>query len=300
MSMTDLLGPAVVDGDDYPPPAQPSCAASSLPPDPLDDEPDRGHNRWLVLAVFLALAAGIGIGSFVSPKRLASAGSAATATAPSSDIAAVAEFFLALHLSETAGAEDLATLHPGSDAGRGATGYWVTRTAAVSVAPVGEDTWVATVAAELLEMVDEAYRQAGVQYFEVGIDTTGSRPVVLSAPLRVPRPDAVSLPAAASLPGGAVTPEQKATAVHFLESYLTGNGQASRYIAANTRLSLFDTPPYSELDVVALTADSRGGLRAEIEATSPHGATVRLEYLLGMTLENGVWAVADLQTGGGE
>ena len=300
MSMTDLLGPAVVDSDDYPPPAQPSCAASSLPPDPPDDEPDRGHHRWQVLAVFLALAAGIGIGSFVLPKWLEPASDAATTTASSSEIAAVAEFFVALHLSGTATAEDLATLHPGSDPGREATGYWVTRAAAISVAPVGEDTWVATVAAELLEMVDETYRQAGVQYFQVGIDTTGPRPVVRSAPLRVPRPNAVKLPVAASIPGGTVTPEQEAAAVHFLEAYLTGNSQAGRYVAATTRFSLFDTPPYSELEVVALTTDSRGGLRAEIEATSLHGATVRLEYVLGMTLENGVWVVGDLQTGDGE
>lgn len=294
MSAAVTLGVPVADAEDYPRPTPPSCRTPPSIPDLPIPEKARSIRLWWVAAGILTLAIGIALGRFLLPDSAAPNTSAGTPMPPA-EVAATAELFVALHLSGTTPPADLAVFYSGDSPREGVTGYWANRTATISVEPIGEDVWLATVAADMLEPAGDAYESAGIHYYQLAVDSSGANPLTLSAPARIPRPDPASIPERGEGFEGAVPPDQQSAASAFLEAYLTGEGEAARFLSPATHLRLFETPPYTAASVVAIGSDPVGRLRAGLDVTSASGATARLDYMLTMTFERGIWEVVAAQ-----
>ena len=214
----------------------------------------------------------------------------ATAPAPVGDFA---ELFTSLHLTGLTSPTDMAQLYSGESPAT-ATGMWVNRSAAVAIRPLDDGLWVATVAVDALELVDGAYEAAGLQYFEVTIDSSGNRPVAISAPARIPAPAASPASGASPAFAGTVPPDQLAAVTAFFETYLTGRGELARYVSTTAQIPVFATAPYESISMAATAADSLGRIRVDIDAVTASGGKQHLQYVAELTFERGVWEVADL------
>ena len=158
MNITEMLGVPVADSapvDDF---TKPKC---SIPVTP-EHEAKQGQRRrswvWTAFALATAVVIGFGAGTFATAQRT----TAATATLGTSlqaapiNVGDFAELFTSLHLTGLAPAADMSPLYVGEPV-QTATGIWINRSAAVAVAPLGEDLWAVTVAVDALEMVAGAY-----------------------------------------------------------------------------------------------------------------------------------------------
>ncbi len=303
MSLADTLGAPVGDApDELPPVAVRSCHPPSLAIDPPNRETPRSvWRRWATAAIALVIGAALGwlLSWALLPGPATPPVSAGTAISPPPGVGAFAEFLVAVHLSGTAPEQDLAALYRGENPVDGPTGLWVSRAATVSSQSLGGDVWLTTVVTDVLEATGDVYESGGLHYYQIVVDTSGSNPVALSAPARIPGPAAPSPVDNSRSFVGSVTAEQERAAATFLDAYLTQNGDAARYTQPETHLVQFEHPPYESIRVTAVNADPVGNLRVRLDATSASGSTTRLDYLLAVTSEHGSWEVAAVQPVGG-
>ena len=295
MNIAEMLGTPVADDPSLDTLSESRCA---VPPTTKDEpEPAKRRLRWLAwpTALLATLAVGFGAGTYLatpatgSPPPMQTADSA-TAPAPVGDFA---ELFTSLHLTGLTSPTDMAQLYSGESPAT-ATGMWVNRSAAVAIRPLDDGLWVATVAVDALELVDGAYEAAGLQYFEVTIDSSGNRPVAISAPARIPAPAASPASGASPAFAGTVPPDQLAAVTAFFETYLTGRGELARYVSTTAQIPVFATAPYESISMAATAADSLGRIRVDIDAVTASGGKQHLQYVAELTFERGVWEVADL------
>lgn len=286
MSLVDMLGAPVDDPAGPEPAFQHACRGPDYEiPEPGPEPKRRG--RWMItLVVLSALMVGAAAGWFVS--GLASSGGAT----PGSDhtpmpagIAGYAEFYVTQRLT----APEEVAARPGT--------VWVNQAAAISGEQIDDHSWLVTVAVDSLELVGGRYVAAELQHFTVLITSLGGQPTALGLPARVPiTPPPDQTPALFAEP---VPDDQAATAITFVEEYLTGGGDLNRYLALPSRLHTFASAPYAEAVVTPIGANSLGMIRVAAIATKDNGITHQLEYVLTMSLADGVWVVADVVPGAG-
>lgn len=151
---------------------------------------------------------------------------------------------------------------------------------------------------------------AGAQrwYVEIGIvgDENGAL-AALRTPAVVPPPEGLdegwsSEPEEVIEP--AMTDLETITIQDFLRAVLVGEGDVSRYVAAGVEISSVDPPPFSALEVTALTAEPLDGeivrFQATVEATTAGGGMqpaayeVVAEWREGRLEVLGLWGAASL------
>lgn len=296
MKITEMLGTPVHDAADVYFPEEKACSAPApMPPQQSTDRRPRG----IYVALGLAVAAIIGLaaGFYLSPRSAATpplpSGTTTHSVSIPENVGSFAEFATALHLSGLASADDLSAMYVEAPPGNGSNGTWVNRTTTFSTTSLDDELFVATIAADVLELVDGAYEAAGIQYYEITISTDGARPVVVSGPARVPAPAGAPMPRTASF-GDTVPPDQAAALAAFFDAYLAGEGELARYVAATGQIPAFPQHPYAGVTVSAMSADSLGRVKVQLEATTVAGSRHALEYVVDLTFEAGVWEVAGL------
>lgn len=287
MSLADVLGTPVNDPVGRDTTLSPTCRVPDYP-DP-ETAPGRRTSRPGLVAfiVIAALAVGAVAGWFASGSMGSYTGAAPT-TEPAdlpADIAAHAELYTALHLSGALAAEG------------GSGAVWVNRTAAIGGVPIDDHTWQVTVAVDALELVADTYRPTDLQYFSVLVSTTGGQPSGTGVPARIPAPSSVST--AESVYTQPVPQDQAATAIGFLEQYLTDGPELNRYLAAPSSITGFEAAPYDQIVTVPLGANSLGQIRVAVSATKENGITHQLEYVLTMAIADGVWVIEGVSPAAG-
>jgi hypothetical protein len=277
MSLADILGPPVDDSTAPAPTPFHGCPGPQYPEPDRASEPHHRARLWSVMGIVLALAVGAGAGWLGSGFVSTGLPTVATALMPP-EIAGYAELYTARQLSATA------------EGGRPTV--WIDQTAAIAGEQVDEHTWSVTVAVDSLELVGSAYQRAELQHFNVMVTSSGGRPIAIGLPSRVP---IVS-------PGdqlGALFPEpvpddQAVAAISFIAEYLTGGTELGRYLTTPSRVVRFATAPYREVVARPLGANSLGKIEVAVTATKDNGISHQLEYVLTMTIVDGVWVVAEI------
>jgi hypothetical protein len=166
--------------------------------------------------------------------------------------------------------------------------------------------WAVTVAAQ--------YADGRVRYFAVPVsaDSNGNSFTVTGAPGAVAGPARAEVPQSpysVTVPTGG---DLSSAAGEFLNAYLAGAGEVSRYLAPGVRLSPVSPAPYAAVGVQQVLAVEEA---AAAERVPADGTAVRvlvevealdsagrwpLAYELGLTARSGRWEVASFQSGAGQ
>jgi hypothetical protein len=295
MNITEVLGIPVSDPVSWEGPSEPECSVSTTPEYRRKPEPRRLHWIWVALAVVATFAGGFGARTYLATPGVAERLPISN-TIPDRDPASVgnfAELFTSLHLTGLASTADMSHLYVGTMP-ESVRGTWVNKSSAVAVELHGDDIWTVTVAADVLQIVEGAYESAGIQYFDVTVDSSGDHPIAISAPARVPGPGVARPSNAVPAFADTVPPDQLAAATAFLDAHLSGRGELARYVSTTAQIPPFDTPPYKSISIVTAAADSRGRVQVDLEATTGRGGLHRLQYVANMTFERGIWEVSSL------
>ena len=292
MNITEMLGTPVNDPAGFDSPAGPACVTTTPPQPAAPSSPPRIRLVWVLLTV-AALLVGTAAGWYLATATAESASAeiALPADVASAHIGNFAEMFTALHLSGRSPTEEPDVMY--SRTSPGATGTWVNHSAAVRVEPLIQGLWNVTVAVDVLELVDDAYKSAGIQYFDLAVDASGPYPVAVSAPARLPAPISAATPARA-LFTDTVPADQADTMTHFLNGYLTGGEDVARYVTPMARIRPFPAPPYESISIASIGSDSQGRVTVPVAATTAAGAVHMLQYTAEMSFEAGVWEVSAL------
>lgn len=288
MSLVDILGAPVEEGAS---PGQSTQHACRVPdyvyPEPAA-EPKERSRLLTILAVVAAMSFGV-IGGWFGSRLIDSSPATANtnhAQLPAG-VAGYAELFVARHLGSP-------SIEGGNEQ---PSSVWVNQTAAIAGEQVDEQSWLVTVAVDSLELVDSVYQPAELQHFNVTVTSAGGTPTAIGLPARAH----VVTPSdqADSLFADAVPNDQAVAAVTFIEEYLTGGESLNRYLAVPSSVTRFESAPYKEVVAQPLGANSLGMIRIAVAATKSNGVAHKLEYVLTMTLSDGVWVVADVTQGTG-
>jgi hypothetical protein len=251
---------------------------------------------WGALAALGLLTAGLGFGRLLapSPAGAESPVQPLTAAAIPATAADFAVLFTSLHLTGLTSAGDMASMYAGSTPGPTATGMWINREAVVAVRPTHEDLWEVTVVVDAMELVDGAYEPAGLQYYQVTVDTAGDHPTAVALPARVPGPTAAHRSLTIPSFDRDLPPDQAEAIAGFFGAHLTGQGEVARFTATTAQIPRFDQAPYVAVDIAAAGSDEWGRVHTTIEAVTENGGRHRLEYTVATTFERGVWEVTEL------
>lgn len=296
--MNAHIGRPVADLDDFlePEPTAPQLrvAAAEAPP----ARPDRRRARiWIMACTALVIAAALAAWLLLSSGSPVAAASSAEPTRSETGIAGFAEMFVAEFLSgeSDAVAEFLPAAPPLSAMAPAA--HYAARTAAIEIDYTGPGYWSVVVAADVLTLDGAGYVPAGLQHFQVGVVDDGGRLVAAGLPSRVaappPRRAAPRQLAIADVaPSDAVT----ALAGDFLEALLLGDRDISRYVSVGSQISPV-APTYAGLAITSLSSYADGTVRAIVDATSPRGLAVTMEYVLRIDQATGEPLVAAILPG---
>ncbi|MEU6610276.1 conjugal transfer protein [Streptomyces shenzhenensis] len=173
---------------------------------------------------------------------------------------------------------------------------------AVRSAQRGAGAWSVTVAAQ--------YANGSVRYYAVPVaaDRAGSSFAVTSAPGVVAGPTRAEVPKssyAVTVPEG----DLSSAVGEFLAAYLTGAGEANRYLAPGVKLTAVSPAPYTAVDVQQVSAIEEAAAAEQVPADSTRvrvlasvearGATGRwpLAYELTLKARSARWEVAALESG---
>jgi len=194
-------------------------------------------------------------------------------------------------------APDVELPHPAADAQSAPQSVTAVRNAQRSTS-----AWSVTVAAQ--------YAGGSVRYYTVPVasDSTGSSFTVTGAPGVVAGPARAEVPKS---PYAVTVPEGDLPSAvgEFLTAYLTGAGEADRYLAPGVRLTAVSPAPYSAIAVQEISAVEEAAAAEQIPADSTtvrvlasveaRDATGRwpLAYELTLTARSGRWEVTTLESG---
>jgi hypothetical protein len=197
------------------------------------------------------------------------------------------------------GGTDVNTYFPDATAGGPGTSTGsrqVTGTVVTAVTQLSPGYWDVIVAAD---EPTAPGRDAGIHYFQVPV-TAGQTPGSYAAtamPAEIAAPPAAAEPALGYDTTIPVTSGPETAAVtQFLNAYLTGSGNLSRYLAPGTMLTAPSPAPYQAIGPVTVyQQDSRpGSVLAQVVATGPAGQQWPLTYALTLTEAAGQWDIAAL------
>ena len=167
--------------------------------------------------------------------------------------------------------------------------------------------WAVTVAAPVQELDgQQQWRTAGTWFLELGIVADGagslmavSEPALVPAP-RQPDAGAVPQPVGGALRAPASGEQDLADTVQgFVSALLVGDGDVSRYLAPDARLSgVVSPPPFTEATLhewaVTSLPDGRTLAQVAVRGVSPAGVPRTLSYELGLVQRSGRWEVTSL------
>ncbi|MEY9998123.1 cytoskeletal protein RodZ [Streptomyces sp. V4I8] len=278
----------------------------------------RRRVRLSRLAVWTVIAAGpiaLGVAITSTPTTVEAATpskptAAVHTTAQAADPAGYAQLFLHAWLRSSADdassaqarlaqsmAPDVELPDPAADADAQSTPQSVT---AVRSAQRADGAWSVTVAAQ--------YGNGSVRYYAVPVtaDHAGASFAVTGAPSVVAGPVRAEVPKSSygvSVPEG----DLSAAVGEFLAAYLTGAGEADRYLAPGVSLSPVSPAPYTAVDVQQVSAVEEAAeqvpadgtkvrVLAQVEARDT-GGRWPLAYELALTARSGRWEVSALESG---
>lgn len=270
---------------------------------------------WALIASGPLIGAIALFGSSAPAQRAAKATPAVKSSA-STGPAGFAQLFVGAYLEAGEGTEqNLAPYYSGSVALTHPAGTRsALRTQAMDAREVSPGYWSVTVAVNVAAKSKKGgYTDAGVQYFRVGVQSTGSDNT--SAYTAVSLPAQVAAPAALK-PGDLGYPTSRGsgssdpasdTAASFLKAYVAGQGELDRYTSPGVHLSPVVPTPYTSIKLTSVQDNSednagtkvpgdgvRRRLLVSIDATDADGNTFPLTYALGLTARAGRWEVSSL------
>ncbi len=182
----------------------------------------------------------------------------------------------------------------------------VALTAATAVTQVSPGYWSITVAAD---EPTAPGKDAGLHYFEVPVAMSGTKEYVATAlPAEIAAPAVPAEPQPGYDTATPVTSGPLPAAVNqFLDAYLTGSGNLSRYLSPGTALAAPSPAPYAGIQAVTIyqqtdkstslgadTARTAARVLAEVQATDNAGQQWPLTYALTLTMVAGQWDVSAL------
>lgn len=280
-----------------------------------------GLARLTRLGAWTLIASGPVIGclallSSSAPAQSAPKPSAAVKSTAATGPAGFAQLFVGAYLEAGEGTEQkLAPYYSGSVALTHPAGTRsALRTQVMDAREVSSGYWSVTVAVNVAAKSKKGgYTDAGVQYFRVAVQSTGSGAVTgytaVSLPAQVAAPASVK-PGDLGYPtsrGSGTSDPASDTAGSFLKAYLAGQGELDRYTSPGVRLSPVVPTPYALIKLTSVQDDSSDsadtkvpgdGVRRQvlvaIDATDADGNTFPLTYALGLTARAGRWEVSSL------
>jgi hypothetical protein len=274
-------------------------------PAPMVARPAAPHERSipprvLAIGVAVAILAVAGAGAW-----LARSGRAVEAppgpSHPTVAVAGFAELYVATFLTAAGSGGTLDAFTPRrlpEDAMAPNTRY-VTGTAAIAVEEVDADYWSVTVAADVLDLGDDGYVPAGIQYFQVGVIEAEGRLTAPALPARVAGPEAAPQ-APLALVEGPADPEMATLANGFFDALLVGGSELGRYVTPSSRIVAVVPHPFESVDVDDLrVAEIEGAtlMRAVVTGTTSAGATEVLDYTVEIERNSDVWLVSAVLPG---
>ncbi|MFJ8752301.1 conjugal transfer protein [Streptomyces sp. NPDC102441] len=280
-----------------------------------------GFARLARVATWALIASGplIGVMALLgssAPAQSAPKSAPAVQSSASTGPAGFAQLFVGAYLEAGEGSEkNLAPYYSGSIALTHPAGTRsALRTQVMQAHEVSSGYWSVTVAVNVAAKSKKGgYSDAGVQYFRVAVQSTGSGDATgytaVSLPAQVAAPTSLKpgdLGYPTSRGGGASDPASD-TAASFLKAYVAGQGELDRYTSPGVRISPVVPTPYASIKVTGVQDDSsdsastkvpgdgeRRRLLVSVDATDADGNSFPLTYALGLTSRAGRWEVSSL------
>ncbi|MEU2354535.1 conjugal transfer protein [Streptomyces misionensis] len=280
-----------------------------------------GLTRLARLGTWALIASGPLIGVMAlfgssAPAQSAPKATRAVRSSASTGPAGFAQLFVGAYLEAGEGTEkNLAPYYSGSVSLTHPAGMRsALRTQAMDAREISPGYWSVTVAVNVAAKSKKGgYTDAGVQYFRVAVQSSGSDDT--SAYTAVSLPAQVAAPAALK-PGALGYPTSRGTgssdpasdtAASFLKAYVAGQGELDRYTSPGVHLFPVVPPPYTSIKLTSVQDNSKNdastkvpgdGVRrrllVSIDATDADGNTFPLTYALGLTARAGRWEVSSL------
>ncbi|MBO0854352.1 MAG: conjugal transfer protein [Nocardia sp.] len=267
----------------------------------------RRDNILIAVLAILAVLGGLhAIGSWFSKPPAGPSDSTITALIGHSQLASsFAEDFVVSYLGATSGQQDRLAEFVDTDgqARLPATAHPVTDPVVVHVSrtrsAASVEIWSVTVSVHPGRTAGAA-EISNRQYYQVAVAVTpDGRRRALAVPAAVEPPGrGPDITLAYAAPCSNDTPLAD-VARGFLNAYLTGSGEISRYIAVGAGIGALSPAPFSGLESVSITADNSGcgtsGTSAKVLATvvpkGSGGASAALAYPLTMVRSSGQWQI---------
>lgn len=182
---------------------------------------------------------------------------------------------------------------------------WVYRDLTVVSVDVTEDSDLVSVvvAANVEELDMESEDGATIwprRYFAVTVNATESGLSVIGLPAPVAAPSKADVPVKLAYTESVMaTSTAKATVEAFLNAYLAGSGEISRYVTPGTEITALAPAPFQVLEISDLLADSAPSdtpntgdvvhVLATVDAGSAAGQQLTATYALTLTARDGRW-----------
>lgn len=260
---------------------------------------------WLLVGV--AAAGGIFAALLGRPAK-----ATAAATVPPSPVgpAGWAQLYVAAFLA--AGDTTSASLSPfladpPSLSGVNSNTLAASSTVALDATVAGPQYWSVTVAAQVEGASPSGgdWRPLGVRYYTVGVVDQAGRYIATGLPAEVAAPAAAATPKLALPLPSAPAPgdPQVDTVAHFLQAFLCGQGELSRYTPAGSSLRPVTPPPFQTVTLTGIAKRSQRPspttaaftwVDAQVNATDPAGRTEQLAYTFELDHQAGQWVVSAL------
>lgn len=296
----------VTDTDEYIMPARSACDPASEPePTAAPHHPRHRLLAWVLVVVTIVVAGGVAAWWMLRPQDSAAAPEP-TITAPPAapaGISGFAELYVATYLTGTGeGSEDALDAFTGEELaldGMVPHTRYVVRAETIDLNTRTEGYWTATVATEVLDLSEDGYVPAGLQFYAVAIVKGESGFAAVGLPSRVSPPKPSEIGGVARVEADP-TADQQIVAAGFLDALLTGTTEIGRFLTPESHLLAIDPPPYTSIEMTDLrtaTVADLTYLRAVVAVTSASGHRQNLEYTLELAHNSRVWLVHAMYPG---
>ncbi len=218
-----------------------------------------------------------------------------------------AELFIASYLG--AGENSADGLRPFLDGvsldGVEAGSWSTTRTTSLGAEEIAPGYYAVTVAAEVVAADHDDEEQplwvpVGTRFYSVGVAETTTGWVITGLPTLMPAPAGATAPELLidRFDGLDATPGLEEMLARFLEAYLTGDGELTRYTSPSSPIVPVQPAPFATVEIlqtgVVATPDGLAQVVAVVVATDAVGRAQILEYSLAVEQRDGRWEVSRL------
>ncbi len=218
-----------------------------------------------------------------------------------------AELFIASYLG--AGENSADGLRPFLDGvsldGVEAGSWSATRTTSLGAEEIAPGYYAVMVAAEVVAADHDDEEQplwvpVGTRFYSVGVAETTTGWVITGLPTLMPAPAGATAPELLidRFDGLDATPGLEEMLARFLEAYLTGDGELTRYTSPSSPIVPVQPAPFATVEIlqtgVVATPDGLAQVVAVVVATDAVGRAQILEYSLAVEQRDGRWEVSRL------